>query len=212
MKQIAARLGVSPSSVSLWTRDIELTPEQRQRNTHGVRGPSRPEHVAARAATWRRKNRERRRQYQKEGRIRAGERDPLHIAGCMLYWAEGTKKRNTLTLANSDSNMLGFFCVFLRESLGVQSDQITLRLNVYTGNGLPLKEIEDHWLRSLELPHTCLRGHTLNHTPTSSSGQKRNRLPYGVASIRVLRSTRLVQHIYGAIQEYAGFEEPRWLD
>jgi hypothetical protein len=23
---------------------------------------------------------------------------------------------------------------------------------------------------------------------------------------------RIVQHIYGAIQEYAGFEEPRWLD
>jgi len=25
-------------------------------------------------------------------------------------------------------------------------------------------------------------------------------------------STEIVQHIYGAIQEYAGFEEPRWLD
>jgi hypothetical protein len=150
MKRIAARLGVSASSVSLWTRDIELTPEQRHRNTHGERGPASPEHVAARAATWRRKNRERRRQYQEEGRIRAGERDPLHMAGCMLYWAEGTKKRNTLTLANSDSHMLSFFCVFLRESLGVQPDQITLRLNVYMGNGLPLKAIEDHWLRSLE--------------------------------------------------------------
>jgi hypothetical protein len=27
-----------------------------------------------------------------------------------------------------------------------------------------------------------------------------------------LGSTQIVQHIYGAIQEYAGFEEPRWLD
>ena len=28
----------------------------------------------------------------------------------------------------------------------------------------------------------------------------------------VAKSTRILQHIYGAIQEYAGFEEPRWLD
>ena len=27
-----------------------------------------------------------------------------------------------------------------------------------------------------------------------------------------VHDTQLVQHIYGAIQEYAGFEEPRWLD
>jgi hypothetical protein len=52
----------------------------------------------------------------------------------------------------------------------------------------------------------------MNHTPTSSSGMKTNRLPYGVCNVRVLRSTALVQHIYGAIQEYGGFEEPRWLD
>jgi hypothetical protein len=37
-------------------------------------------------------------------------------------------------------------------------------------------------------------------------------LPYGVCSIRILRSTHLVQHTFGAIQEYAGFDEPRWLD
>jgi hypothetical protein len=130
----------------------------------------------------------------------------------MLYWAEGTKSRNTVSLANSDVNMVRFFARFLRESLGVRPEEMTIRLNVYTGNGLSVSEIEDHWLNALDLPRAVLRGHTLNHPPTSSSGQKTNRLPYGVCSLTVLRSTRLVQHIYGAIQEYAGFEEPRWLD
>jgi hypothetical protein len=77
---------------------------------------------------------------------------------------------------------------------------------------MTLGEIEDRWLRALELPRTSLRKHSLNHYPTSSSGQQRNKLPYGVCTIRVRRSTALVQHIYGAIQEYGGFEEPRWLD
>jgi hypothetical protein len=33
-----------------------------------------------------------------------------------------------------------------------------------------------------------------------------------VCTLTVAKSTHLVQHIYGAIQEYARFEEPRWLD
>lgn len=89
-------------------------------------------------------------------------------------------------------------------------ERIRVRLNVYTRNGMSLQEIEDHWLGTLDLPGSGLRGHILNHTPTSSSGRKRT-LPYGVCTIRV-HSTRLVQHIFGAIQEYGGFEELRWLD
>lgn len=130
----------------------------------------------------------------------------------MLYWAEGSKGRNQVHFANSDVNMVRFFWEFLREQLEVDAADMTVRLNVYTTNGLTLRQIEDHWLEALELPRTCLRGHTLNHAPTSSSGKKRNHLPYGVCSLRVLRSTHLAQHIYGAIQEYGGFDEPRWLD
>jgi hypothetical protein len=134
------------------------------------------------------------------------------MAGCMLYWAEGSKARNVLTFANSDRNMLRFFSRFLRKSLGVAAEDYRVRLNVYTNNGLSLRAIEDYWLEALQAPRSCLRGHSLNHYPTSTSGSKRNRLPYGVCSLRVARSTWLVQHIAGAIQEYADFEQPKWLD
>jgi hypothetical protein len=138
--------------------------------------------------------------------------DSLHMAGCMLYWGEGAKSRNHVKFTNSDLAMLQFFIRFLRECLGVKSDDCRIRLNVYTNNGMPLKEIERRWLRALELPASCLRGHSLNSYPTSSSGKKRKKLPYGVCTLTVAKSTHLVQHIYGAIQEYAGFEEPGWLD
>ena len=142
----------------------------------------------------------------------ARQMDPVHMAGCMLYWAEGAKQRNHLKFANSDVAMMAFFMQFLRECFDVQAEDCRIRLNVYTNNGLPLKEIERHWLRALELPSSCLRGHSLNCYPTSSSGKKRRKLPYGVCTLAVAKSTWLVQHIYGAIQEYAGFEESRWLD
>ena len=134
------------------------------------------------------------------------------MAGCMLYWAEGAKERNVVKFANSDAAMVRFFVRFLKESFDVPSADFRLRLNVYTNNGLTVREIEDHWLGILRLPRSCLRGHSLNAYPTSSSGKKQKRLPYGVCFLTVAKSTRILQHIYGAIQEYSGFEEPRWLD
>ena len=150
--------------------------------------------------------------WQAAGRARARDGDLLHQAGCLLYWAEGSKSRNTVTMANSDMNLMRLFRQFLTQRLGVEPDQMTFRLNVYTGNGLSIGEIEDRWLSALELPRSCLRKHTLNNRPAPTSGVKSDKLPYGVGNLNVLRSTWLIQHIYGAIQEYGGFDEPRWLD
>ena len=134
------------------------------------------------------------------------------MAGCMLYWAEGSKERNVVKFANSDPAMVRFFVRFLRECFDVSPKEFRLRLNVYTNNGLTLRQIEKHWLESLGLPRTCLRGHSLNVYPTSSSGKRGKKLPYGVCFLTVAKSTHILQHIYGAIQQYGGFEEPRWLD
>jgi hypothetical protein len=153
-----------------------------------------------------------RRLRQELGRLRAHAGESLHMAGCMLYWAEGAKDRNTLALANSDIQLMRFFIRFLRECFDVQDRRIAMRLNVYLGNGLALSRIEDCWLNALELPRSCLGVHTVNHFPTSSSGRKRNKLPHGVCAIRVRRSTHLIQHIFGAIQEYTGLDQPSWLD
>jgi hypothetical protein len=204
MKEIARRLSVSASSVHLWTGDIDLPEELIERNKRAA--------GELRGRRWRELNRERRLTFQAEGRARAREGDALHQAGCMLYWAEGAKSRNNLKFANSDVEMMRLFARFIRTCFGLNPDRISIRLNVYTGNGLTLAQIESHWLDALELPRSCLRKPTINHYPTSSSGAKKNKLPYGVGAFAVSRSTRLVQHIYGAIQEYGGFDEPRWLD
>jgi transcriptional regulator with XRE-family HTH domain len=203
IKELARELGVSVSSVSLWTRDIELTAEQIQRNVANGRAKS--------VATWTRRHQSRRASFQDEGRERARQHDPLHMAGCMLYWAEGSKERNRVRLTNSDPNMLRFFRDFLVTCFEVDPRRFTLSLNVYLGNGLSIGEIEDWWTDKLAIPRSCVRGHSIDCRPTSSSGKKKNKLPYGVGAL-YLHDTRIVQHIFGAIQEYGGFEEPLWLD
>jgi hypothetical protein len=203
IKEIAKELGVSVSSVSLWTRDIELTPQQVQRNVARGRAKS--------VVTWTKRHQARRASFQNEGRERARQHDPLHMAGCMLYWAEGSKERNRVRLTNSDPNMLRFFRDFLVACFDVDPRRFTLSLNVYLGNGLTIEAIESWWTKKLAIPRSCVRGHSVDCLPTSSSGKKKNKLPYGVGGL-YLHDTRIVQHIFGAIQEYGGFEEPRWLD
>jgi transcriptional regulator with XRE-family HTH domain len=203
IKDIAARLDVSVASAHAWTRGIVLTPDQRKRIDAAASD--------RRSVAWVEYNRERRRRFQAAGREQAREGEQLHQAGCMLYWAEGWKSRGGLAFCNADRAMVGLFWRFLDSYFEFDHERVRVRLNVYLNNGLTLDEIESWWNEALGLPSTCFRNHVINHFPTSSSGRRQGRLPHGVCTIR-LSSTAIVQHIFGAIQEYAGFDEPRWLD
>jgi predicted transcriptional regulator len=206
VKGIAKRLGVSKGSVSRWVRDIELTAEQL-----AALQVNHPNYYAAHKGGKRNAAmyREVRREYQDEGRAKAGERDALHLAGCMLYWAEGAKRKSSLALANSDPDMIEFFVKFLRQSLLIPENEICVRVYCYVGNGLELEEIENYWITRLELPMPCLRKSVVNVQP-SSSQQKGRKLLYGVCHI-VVNRTQVVQHVFGAIQEYIGIDKPEWL-
>jgi hypothetical protein len=95
----------------------------------------------------------------------------------MLYWAEGQKGTSAVQFSNSDPHMTRLFRRFLTDALDVPVERIRVTLNVYTNNGLTIDQIERHWLDLLELPASCMRKHILNHTPTSSSGRAKNKLP-----------------------------------
>jgi hypothetical protein len=72
-------------------------------------------------------------------------------------------------------------------------------------------EIEDFWLATVGLPRSCMTKTMVNRYSRASKRTRKNRLPYGTCRVTV-HSTRVVQHLYGAIQEYGGFDRPEWLD
>jgi hypothetical protein len=207
---IASELNVSVNSAYRWTRDIELTPEQKKQNLRGPTGPLNPDLVRRQIAGRVAAARVRRAVCQAEDRAAARQGDFLHQAGSMLYWAEGAKARCAIEFTNSDARMVRLFRAFLTDSLGIDVRAILFSLNVYTNNGLSISEIERYWLDFLDLPTSSVRRHTLNRRPTSSSGRSRRKLTHGVCTLRV-HNTWMLQHIYGAIQEYGGFDEPAWL-
>jgi hypothetical protein len=208
VKEIARTVGVAPSSVSLWVRDVPLTAEQlsslRQRNpayNNQLRGATRNKERA----------RARRLESQEQGRAMARNADPLFIAGVMLYWAEGDKSsKNAARLSNADPEVLRLFVRFLRECFGVRDEQMALTCNLFADHHERQHEIEQFWLEMVSLPDTSLRKSTVNVYSKYSQKKRRNKLPYGTTRV-VVHSTHVAQAIFGAIQEYGGFERPEWL-
>jgi hypothetical protein len=207
LRAIALTVGAARSTVSLWVRDVALPEAVRAalEAADPVRSGRRSGQLA-----WSRLTREARVAAQSHGRRKARERDPMHVAGCMLFWAEGSKHRNDVIFTNADSEMVRFFLRFLRECYGVTDAQTRLSVNVHLGNGLTLEEIETWWLARLQLPATCLVKATVNR-PSAATKRVRRPLLYGTARL-VVHSTAIAQSLYGALQEYAEFTRPEWVD
>jgi hypothetical protein len=205
IEEIARVTGVSVSSVSNWVRDVPLDEEHRvalrRRVVDGHRRGSEANRAQARS---------RRRSFQARGRATALLGDPMHAAGAMLYWAEGSRQRNAVVFTNSDPDMVRYFVRYLRRCFGVTDESFALTCNLFADHVEGQRQIEQFWLDTLELPNSCLRKSTVNVYSKYSQKKRKNRLPYGTARVCV-HSTELVQQIYGAIQEYGGFERPEWL-
>ena len=140
MPDIATALGVSRTSVSLWTRDIEVVTGPRR---HPVRtGPNRLQ---------RRKSAE----IQAMGRAgteRIGclsEREFL-VAGVALYAGEGCKHDGCVKFTNSDPRMVAFFVRWLLTFFEIDADR--LRVHLYLHEGLDLEGAIDHWVTVTGIP------------------------------------------------------------
>jgi hypothetical protein len=141
LAEIALRVGVAKSSVSLWVRDVEFAP---------VRPPPRGRRRDPNAL-------QRRRQAEidrllAEGRARIGrlsEREFL-VAGVALYAGEGTKRDGALRFANSDPRMIFFYCCWLRRFFEI--DESRLRVRLYLHEGLDLAASVAYWSALTAIP------------------------------------------------------------
>jgi hypothetical protein len=205
VRDIAEILDVSKGSVSLWVRDIVLTEDQvaalvarnpiYNRQLHGGK---------ARSAA----SRMRRLASQEEGYLRAQLDESLHVGGCMLYWGEGDKSRNRLSICNSDVRLLAYFLRFLRECYGVPNDRLSVRCQLHDLSRAADAQL--HWANGLGIPADAVIIQKV--AASRASTRKRRELPWGTCRLAVTKSCCLVQEIFGAIQAYGHFEEPLWLD
>jgi hypothetical protein len=146
LQDIAAELGVSKSSVSLWVRDVPFTPDTQRTAERRAIARSRGPNVL-----------QRRKQAEIEemndaGLCRLGElgRQAFLASGAALYAGEGAKTDGSVRFANSDPKMIAFFCAWLREFFEV--DESRLRVRLYLHEGLDLEAATRHWSRVTRIP------------------------------------------------------------
>jgi hypothetical protein len=130
--------------------------------------------------------------------------------GCMLFWAEGSRSMNTAQISNSDPPLLRLAAHFLRQYFDVPDEKFRVACNLFADHVERQHEIEQFWLDELGLPRACLTKSAVNRYSRYSKRKRLNKLPYGTCRVTV-HDVRIAQHLYGAIQEYGGFERPEWL-
>jgi transcriptional regulator with XRE-family HTH domain len=169
MPDIAAELGVSRGSVSLWTRDVpfEARPRVRARN----RGPN---------ALQRAKQAEIDRLLD-EGRARIGElsdRDLL-IAGTALYAGEGDKRDGSVGFTNTDPRMVALFLRWFRSNF--EPDESRFRVRLYLHDGLDLDAANQFWHELTQIP---LEQFSAPYRAVADPSIRRAKHPMGCAKVR----------------------------
>ncbi len=194
---IAARLGVSKSSVSLWVRDLPApvrlsSAEIRDRSAEGTR-----------------------RYWETEGKVREGRHADerataaaaigaltareILIAGAIAYWCEGTKTKPhrqnyCVVFTNSDPGLIQLFLRFL-DIAGVQRSDLVF--SVYIHETADVAAAHEHWLKVTQArPEQFLKPMLKRHNPKTT---RRNvgEDYHGCLRINVHRSSALLRKIEG---------------
>ena len=196
-REIAAKLSVSKSSVSMWVHDMPRP--QRLSYEECAKRQS-----AAVAAYW---SAERRRREDAREAIRLAEQEligPLAerdvlIVGAIAYWCEGTKSKpyrrsGRVIFINSDPRLVHFYLRFLRAA-GVADDQLSFRLSIH--ESADIGAAQEFWLRVTGAKATQFhRPNLKRHNPRTvrlNTGDDY----HGCLRIEVLRSGDLYERIEG---------------
>ncbi len=192
LNEIRKRLDVAKSSISLWVRDIELTPEQKK----GLSQKSIQKGVIEQRRTTRLKNESARRQIiidaaNKE--IKRISKRELWLIGVMLYWAEGGKtRRGMVRFSNSDPEMIKIMMAFFRKICKVPEEKFMGYIHIHPH--LNHKRAERYWSSMSNIPLS--KFYKTYRKINSSSKNKKDNLPFGTFDVYVL-STELFLKILG---------------
>ena len=203
--QILARIPVSRSSLSLWLRDVPLTPAQ-QAQLAAVKLSG-----ARRGGLVRRLERKARAarimaEASREAILRLNGRDLLWVLGTTLYWAEGDKARHSgkrqVAFTNTDPSMIRIFVAYLARCCGVAADDLVFALYIHpTGR---IQAASRFWRRTLGIEHSRLRVYLKR--PNDRPRRKNTAATYyGTMRVGVRRSTALFYRIEGWRRALIGY-------
>jgi hypothetical protein len=191
--EIAARLGVSKSSVSLWVRDLPCPKRfayvHSERRLEGLR-----KYNEARAADQR-----------AQSAAAAAEIGDLTdrevlIAGAIAYWCEGSKSKpyrrssDRVVFTNSDPGLVRFFLRFL-DVVGTQRSDLTFTVQIH--ENADVEAAQRFWEEVTGAPSDLFGKPTLKHHNPKTTRGNVGETYHGCLRIVVRRSGELYRKIDG---------------
>ncbi len=151
IKDIEKRLRVSRSSVSLWVREVTLSPKQiKKLYANKKTGSLKGSYIASRNKIKKTKELTEKATADgiKEMGILSG-RDKF-IIGVSMYFAEGTKSLGNVSFSNSDPRAIDFMADWFREICKVPEEKF--RCYLYIHDDLNEKKAKEYWSNLIGVP------------------------------------------------------------
>ena len=105
--------------------------------------------------------------------------DAFFVAGVVLYWGEGSKTRNDLSLTNDDPAAHRAFVAWVRTYLDMQP-RFVLSLHLHEGNAEQLAFA--YWRKATGLPEAPF---TKTFIKPAGTGHSKNHLKHGICRVRL---------------------------
>ena len=198
-KEIAKKVNVAKSTISLWCQDIELTADQLRNleirsNLKNMKGRL----IGARV------QRERRLALIKKGeddgllKFSSLTENEFFIAGLALYWAEGFKKGGHAGFCNTDPSMMKFIINWLFTFFNLTYDDLKFRVDINEAHINREEAVKEYWIQTLGIPCKQFQKTSFKNVISKKVYENFDQ-HYGTLRFEILRATRVSYSILGLI-------------
>lgn len=201
ISDIAAKLNVSKSTVSMWCRDIVLTKDAI--TNISTRSDSKSTKALLNYTESLRIKRQENTEISKEkGKNKLGLLSPrdIYCIGIGLYWGEGYKRGSQeFGFTNSDPGMIKFYVKWLKIVFGVDKDDLILRVSINELHRSRIQLVESYWSKLLSIPLSSFTKPSLIKTQ-SKKIYSNSETHFGTLRIKVRRGTNMRREVIGALE------------
>lgn len=206
-REILVNIPVAKSTLSLWLREVGLSKKQKQRLSQkkleaALRGAQKRKDQRIQAV----------KEIQKEAISDIGEisKRELWFVGVALYWAEGSKEKESnpgsgLRFTNSDPRMIRLFIRWLRHCCGVIDDDIAFEVFIHENRRGRIERVVGYWAKVTGYPPRCFSHIYFKKNKIKTNRKNTGDEYYGVLRVKVKKSSSLHRKIEGWIIGIYGY-------
>ena len=203
IKEIAKKLSIAKSTVSIWCRDIKLTKKQIARlDARQIKGGYKGRLKGARIQRERYLKKVEKLKNQGLKQVGKLSKRDLLITGIGLYWGEGSKTGCAVRFHNSDPDIIRFMMRWFKEILQIPKEQFAMYIVINEIHKDRLNKVKKYWSEITDVPLKQFRKPVLARAKNKKVYANFHE-HFGTLSIRINKSSEQFYKMQGYIEVLA---------